>query len=162
VLSRIFSNWQLSGDFTVASGLYFTPNILGGSVDIARGVSGSQRANVVPGQSISLPNPTALQWFNTAAFCAPGATCVNPAGSTFGDAGRNTIEGPGSIIFDMSINRSIPIKESRNLDLRISANNVFNHVNFAYINTVVNSQTFGEVTSVGSMRRVTVQARFRF
>jgi hypothetical protein len=87
---------------------------------------------------------------------------VNPAGSTFGDAGRNTIQGPGSVIFNMSINRSIPIKESRNLDLRISANNVFNHVNFANINTVVNSQTFGEITSVGGMRRVTVQARFRF
>ncbi len=68
-LAHILSNWQWSGDFTVASGLYFTPSILGGSVDIARGVSGSQRANVVPGQPISLPNPSALEWFNTAAFC---------------------------------------------------------------------------------------------
>jgi hypothetical protein len=161
-LAHILSNWQWSGDFTVASGLYFTPSILGGSVDIARGVSGSQRANVVAGQSISLPNPSALEWFNTAAFCVPGTTCANPTGSTFGDAGRNTVEGPGSIIFNMSINRSIPIKESRNLDLRITANNVFNHVNFASINTAVNSQAFGEVTSVGNMRRVSVQARFRF
>jgi len=161
-MARIFSNWQWSGDFTVASGLYFTPSILGGSVDIARGVTGSQRANVVPGQAISLPNPSAFEWFNTAAFCVPGVNCVNPTASTFGDAGRNTIEGPGSIIFDMSINRSIPIKESRNLDLRFTANNVFNHVNFAAISTAVNSQTFGEVTSVGTMRRVTVQARFRF
>jgi trimeric autotransporter adhesin len=161
-LAHILSNWQWSGDFTVASGLYFTPSILGGSVDIARGVSGSQRANVIPGQSISLLNPSALEWFNTAAFCVPGVTCANPTGSTFGDAGRNTIEGPGSIIFNMSINRSIPIKESRNLDLRFTANNVFNHVNFASINTAVNSQAFGEVTSVGNMRRVTVQARFRF
>ncbi len=161
-LAHILSNWQWSGDFTVASGLYFTPSILGGSVDIARGVSGSQRANVVPGQPISLPNPSALEWFNTAAFCVPGASCVNPVGSAFGDAGRNTIEGPGSIILNMSINRSIPIKESRNLDLRFTANNVFNHVNFASINTAVNSLTFGEVTSVGNMRRITVQARFRF
>jgi hypothetical protein len=160
--ARILSNWQWSGDFTAASGLYFTPSILGGAVDIARGVSGSQRANVVPGQSISLPHPTALRWFNTAAFCVPGANCVNPAATSFGDAGRNTIPGPGSIIFDMSINRSIPVKESRNLDLRFTANNVFNHVNYASINTAVNSQAFGEVTSVGNMRRITVQARFRF
>jgi len=156
------SNWQWSGDFTVASGLYFTPSVLGGTVDIERGVTGSLRANVVSGQAISLSNPTALRWFNTAAFCAPGPDCINPTGSSFGDAARNLIEGPGSITFDMSVNRSIPIKESRNLDLRITANNVFNHVNYSGINTVVNSLNFGEVTSVSSMRRVTVQARFRF
>ena len=160
--SHALSNWQWSGDFTIASGLYFTPSVLGGSVDIARGVSGSLRANVVAGEPISVSNPTALRWFNTAAFCAPGPTCVNSMGSSYGDAARNTIEGPGTIGFDMSLNRTIPIKETRSLDLRISANNVFNHVNYAGINTVVNSLTFGEVTSVGSMRRMTVQARFRF
>jgi trimeric autotransporter adhesin len=156
------SNWQWSGDFTIASGLYFTPSVLGSEVDIARGVTGSLRANVVPGEGISVPNPTVLRWFNTAAFCAPGPDCVNPTGSSYGDAARNIIEGPGSVTFDMSLNRSIPIKESRNLDLRITASNVFNHVNYAGINTAVNSLTFGEVTSVDGMRRVTMQARFRF
>ena len=136
--------------------------MLGGSLDIARGVSGSLRANVIPGQPISISNPTALQWFNTAAFCAPGPGCTNPTSSNYGDAGRFTIEGPGTIGFDMSINRTIPIKETRSLDLRFSATNVFNHVNYAGINTVVNSISFGEVTSVGGMRRVTMQARFRF
>lgn len=156
------SNWQWSGDFTIASGLYFTPSVLGGSVDIARGVSGSLRANVIPGQPISIANPTALQWFNTAAFCAPGPNCTNPTGTSYGDAGRFTIEGPGTIGFNMSINRTIPIKETRSLDLRFTANNVFNHVNYSGINSVVNSISFGEVTSVAGMRRVTMQARFRF
>ncbi len=160
--SHALSNWQWSGDFTIASGLYFTPSVLGGALDIARGVSGSLRANVVAGQPISVSNPNALRWFNTAAFCAPGPNCVNPSGTSYGDAARNIIEGPGSIVFDMSVNRTIPIKESRTLDLRFSANNVFNHVNYSAINTAVNSLNFGEVTSVGSMRRVTVQARFRF
>jgi len=35
-------------------------------------------------------------------------------------------------------------------------------VNYTSISTVVNSLTFGEVTAAGSMRRVTMQARFRF
>jgi len=87
---------------------------------------------------------------------------VNPADSAFGDAGRNIIEGPGAITFDMSLNRTIPIRESRSLDLRVAANNVFNHVNYATINTVVNSLTYGQVTSAGGMRRLTLQARFRF
>jgi trimeric autotransporter adhesin len=131
-------------------------------VDISRGVSGSLRANIVPGQAIAVSDPTAKEWFNTAAFCTPGLNCVNANGSAFGDAGRNIIEGPGAVTFNMSLNRTITIKEARTLDLRISANNVFNHVNYAGINTTVNSLTFGEVISAGSMRRVTVQARFRF
>ena len=162
VLSHILGEWQWSGSFTAASGLYFSPRVLGSSVDISRGVSGSLRANIVPGQAIAVSDPTAKEWFNTAAFCTPGLNCVNANGSTFGDAGRNIIEGPGAVTFNMSLNRTITIKEARALDLRISANNVFNHVNYAGINTTVNSLTFGEVISAGSMRRVTVQARFRF
>jgi len=160
--SHILGGWQWSGDFTIGSGLYFTPRVLGGGLDIGRGVSGSLRANTVAGQSISVSDPTTLKWFNTAAFCAPSATCTNAGGSLFGDAGRNIIEGPGQVSLNMSLNKTITIKESRALDLRISANNVFNSVRFTSINTVVNSFTFGEVTGTGGMRRVTMQARFRF
>jgi hypothetical protein len=160
--SHILGGWQWSGDFTVASGMYFTPRVLGGGLDISRGVSGSLRADVVPGQSVTLSNPTALKWFNTAAFCEPSVNC--PAGNpaTFGDAGRNIIEGPGQVTLDMTLNKTIQIKESRALDLRISANNVFNNVNFTALNTAVNSLTFGEITGTANMRRVTMQARFRF
>lgn len=159
---HIFGAWQWSGDFTVGSGLYFTPRVLGGGLDISRGVTGSLRANTVAGQTVALSDPTALEWFNTAAFCAPSTTCVNPNGSAFGDAGRNIIEGPGQVTLDMALNKTITIKESRALDLRFSANNVFNNVHFTSINTTVNSLTFGEVTGTGSMRRVTMTARFRF
>ena len=158
----IFGGWQWSGSFATGSGMYFTPRILGGGLDIGRGVSGSLRANTVTGQSIGLTNPTTLEWFNTTAFCAPSATCTNPNGAAFGDAGRNIIEGPGQVTLNMSLNKSIQIKEFRSLDLRISANNVFNNVHFTSINTVVNSFTFGEVTGTGGMRRVTMQASFRF
>jgi hypothetical protein len=160
--SHILGGWQWSGDFTVGSGLYFTPRVLGGGLDIRRGVSGSLRADIVAGQSISVGDPTTLKWFNTAAFCAPSASCINPNGSIFGNAGRNVIEGPGQVSLNMSVNKTITIKESRALELRISANNVFNTVHFTSINTVVNSFTFGEVTGTGGMRRVTMTARFRF
>jgi hypothetical protein len=160
--SHVLGGWQWSGDFTVGSGLYFTPRVLGAGLDIGRGVSGSQRANLVAGQSVSLSDPTTSRWFNTAAFCMPNVNC--PAGSptTFGDAGRNIIEGPGQVSLNMSLNKTITIKESRALDLRITANNAFNTVHFTAINTVVNSFTYGEVTGTGGMRRVTMQARFRF
>src|SRR6266849_6588767 len=56
--SHILDGWQWSGSATVASGFYFTPNVRGGTVDITRGVSGSQRANDVAGQPSALSNPT--------------------------------------------------------------------------------------------------------
>jgi len=117
VWSHALSNWQWSGDFTVASGLYFTPSVLGGSVDIARGVSGSQRANLVPGQSISLPNPTAREWFNTAAFCTPESTAPTER-LALRRCHTQLHRGPGTVTLDMTINRTIPLKESRSLDLR--------------------------------------------
>jgi hypothetical protein len=171
-LSHILDGWQWSGDFTIGSGFYFTPRVLGNSLDIGRGVSGSLRANTT-GAPVSLSNPTTLEWFDTAAFCSPssqfgsstpgsGSTCANPSGSSFGDAGRNIVEGPGQITFDMNLAKIITIKESRALELRIQAANVFNTAHFTAIDTIVNSLTYGQVTSVGNMRRITLLARFRF
>ena len=168
-LSHVLGGWQYSGDFTIASGLPYTLRVLGGTVDINRGVSGSLRANVVPGQAFNVSNPTTKEWFNTAAFCQPETTTTNPASAcvnlsdtTFGDAGRNILEGPGQVALNMSVNKTITIREFRALDLRFTASNVFNTVQFTSLGTVVNWFTFGEVTGTGSMRRVTVQARFRF
>jgi hypothetical protein len=135
-------------------------------------VSGSLRANAT-GAPVSVSDPTTSEWFNTAAFCSPASsfgsggpasasTCANPNGTSFGDAGRNTIEGPGQIVFDMNLSKTITIKESRALELRIQAANVFNTAHFTAINAIVNSLTYGEVTSVGNMRRITMLARFRF
>jgi hypothetical protein len=163
-LSHILNGWQWSGSATIGSGFYFTPRVLGGNVDISRGVSGSQRANHVVGQPVSLSDPNSLEWFNTAAFCYSTAatTCANPNGTNFGDAGRNTIEGPGQFSLSMALSKTIQIRETRALELRLQATNIFNNVVFSGINTTVNSLAFGEVTSVGSMRKVTTVARFRF
>jgi len=110
---------------------------------------------VVPGVPVTVPNPSILEWFNTAAFTAP------PAGQ-YGNARRNSIEGPGEVVFDMAFNKLIPMKESRSLELRASASNIFNHPSFTSIDTTVNSPTFGEVIGAGAMRTITMTARFRF
>src|SRR5258708_32318315 len=67
--SHILGGWQWSGDFTVGSGLYFSPRGLGGGLDISRGVSGAPRANIVARPPISVSEPTTLTWINTAALC---------------------------------------------------------------------------------------------
>lgn len=162
-LSHIVGGWQWSGDFTIASGLYYTPRVLGASVDITRGVSGSLRGNLAAGQPIQTGNPTTAKWFNTAAFCAPGANCVSSSGgTTYGDAGRNIILGPAQFTLDMSMNKTITVRETRALELRLQANNIFNTPYFSGLNTTVNSLQFGQITGVANMRRITMVARFRF
>jgi hypothetical protein len=161
-ISHVLGGWQWSGDFTIGSGFYFTPRVLGATADIVRGVSGSLRANAVAGQTVWLSNPTTAEWFNTSAFCAPSPTCAGASGSTYGDAGRNIILGPAQFTFNMSLNKTITLRETRALELRLQGNNIFNTPYFSSINTTVNSLTFGQVTGVGNMRRVTMVARFRF
>ena len=152
----IFGDWQWSGDWTIASGLPFTPRYVDQAEELNGGTSGTVRPNIVAGQSIQLSNPTVAEWFNTGAFVQP------PKTSPYGDARRNSIIGPGSKVFDMALTRVIPLNESRVLEFRAQATNVFNIPNYSSIDTSVTSPTFGRVTGVGSMRRITMTARFRF
>ena len=154
-LRAIFGDWQWSGDWTIASGLPFTPRLLNNIADVNRGSNGTLRPDVVPGQPISFPNPSIGEWFNKAAFAAP------PLGQ-YGNARRNSIIGPGSKVFDMAFTKIISLKESRVLEFRGQATNIFNIPNYSSIDTNLNSPTFGRVTAVGGMRQFTLTARFRF
>ena len=153
-MQDVLGGWQWSGDWTVASGLPFTPRLIGEFGNVNSGVNGTLRADVT-GQPFTVPNPSIAEWFNTAAFVAP------PAGQ-YGNARRNSIIGPGEVLFDMAMTKLIQLHESRTLELRMSANNVFNHPIYSSIDTVLNSPTFGRVISVSSMRSVLMTARFRF
>jgi hypothetical protein len=154
-LRAVFGDWQWSGDWTIASGLPFTPRLLNDINDVNGGTNGTLRPNLVPGQSVSLPNPSIAEWFNTAAFSKP------PAG-TYGDARRNSIIGPGSKVFDMAFTKIFPLKEARVLEFRAQATNIFNLVNYSSIDTNVTSPTFSRVTAAGAMRQFTITSRFRF
>ncbi len=154
-LTAIFGDWQWSGDWTIASGLPFTPRILGNFSSVNGAANGTLRPNVVPGASVSQPDPGIAQWFNTAAF-------VEPPTGTYGDARRNSIIGPGTVLVDMAMTKVFPMSEGKVMEFRISADNVFNHPNYASIDTTLGSTTFGQVVSVGSMRTAQLTARFRF
>lgn len=151
---KVFNAIVFSGNATLASGLPFSPRIFGSNSDLARGTLGTLRPDAVPGQSIQLDHPTIQQWFNTAAFATPSGV--------FGDAGRNIIIGPGTINVNMSLSKTIQLKEMQGLELRITASNVFNMVHFTSIDTTLGSPTFGQVVSAGPMRTAQLVARYRF
>jgi hypothetical protein len=158
VLNKLLSNWFVTGVLTASSGRPLTARILGNQVDNSgTSAQASERASVT-GEPVSLPSSdrSSAEWFNTGAFRIP-------APGVFGDAGRNTIDGPGSWAVDLNLSRSIPLNEQgRRLLITLQASNLFNHPNFTGLNTVVNSTAFGKVTSVGEMRRLQLNFRLMF
>jgi hypothetical protein len=153
-LRAILGDWNWRGDWTIASGLPFTPRVLGSFADVSRGTNGTTRADVVPGQPVRVADPSIAEWFNTAAFVAPA--------NAFGNARRNSIEGPGQRLFDMAFTKIFPIRESRSLEFRAQFSNIFNTPQLVSVDTIVNSPTYGRVISVGAMRSLQLTARFRF
>ncbi|MEO6119361.1 MAG: TonB-dependent receptor [Terriglobales bacterium] len=152
--AKVLGDWTIQGGVNARSGTPFTPRMIGAFADVAGGVNGTLRANVT-GQPIALDDPTVTQFFNTGAFAAP------PSGQ-FGNARRNSIAGPGAVTLDFALNKNIPLKDTRAFDLRFQVNNLLNHANYTGIDTVVNSPSFGRVVSVGAMRRIQFNTRFRF
>ena len=51
---------------------------------------------------------------------------------------------------------------NRAVTLQVNATNLLNMVNYATVDTVVNSPTFGQVLSVRPMRSMQFNMRFRF
>jgi hypothetical protein len=82
-----------------------------------------------------------------------------------GNAPRRFFHGPGIENFDMQIKKTLPLTESKSLDFRIQAFNVFNHAQFygpASVDGVVNDADFGAVVSAAPPRLVQVAAKFNF
>ena len=94
-------------------------------------------------------------WFNPAAF-------AKPAAGTFGNAPRNLIIGPGSKNLNAQLSRDLRMKNNRAVTIQATASNILNIVNYAAIDTLVNSPTFGQVLSVRPMRSAQLNFRFRF
>jgi len=154
VARTAFGDWMVQTTITVASGTPYTARVVGSYSDVAGGVNGSLRANY-NGEGIQLGDRSWQHYFNTAAFTAP-------ASGTYGNAGRNTIIGPGSWVANFVLSKNFPIRDGQSVEVRAEADNVFNHPNAAGIDTNLTSATYGQVTSVGSMRKMVLSARYRF
>jgi hypothetical protein len=150
--ATLLKNWSLSGGITAETGLPLTARILGNTARLAQtGGAGSGRADAT-GESIL----SSTGFFNLAAFAVP------PPGE-FGDAGRNTIRGPGMVALNAAFGRSFQFGDTRRrLELRFEANNVLNQVNYTNIYTVVNASNYGLPAAAGAMRTLDAVLRFRF
>jgi hypothetical protein len=141
--SWILGGWEVQGILALMTGEPFTITAPGSTLNAP---GNQQRANVVGTPStigdIAGPGGTAT-FFTTDAF-------ATPAQNTFGNGGREIIDGPGRVNLDFSLFRRFPlemINEGSDLTLRIESFNFTNTPHFNNPNGDVSNGNFGRVTS---------------
>ena len=150
-------DWRLSTLYQIQSGFPFTISVYGDTANAGTVVGENPiRANYT-GQPVFSPGTgTTDQWFNAAAFSTPAAF-------TFGNAGRNTVYGPGMQTMDLSLVRSIYLGERAHVELRAEAFNALNHSNWGTPNRFVNTPQFGSITEASTPgREFQLSARLSF
>jgi hypothetical protein len=139
VLGRIVQNWQLNGIAAAYSG---TPFSIGGTnpqLNCAGCGAGTFITINVQGdpQPTGTPGSTSEPWYDKSLFSQPTGT--NVAG--FGNSARNQFRTPGVWNLDLSLFRSFPMGRFRP-ELRIEAQNVFNHTSWGRPNLTFTSPLF--------------------
>jgi hypothetical protein len=155
--AALFGNWRFSGNIGAQTGTPYTAEVLGTSTaNVGSGGIFATRADQICNPNVSAAGAP-LDFFNTACFVVP------PAGQ-LGNAGRNTITGPGMMIWNAQLGKTIPFGKDHEhrLDLRWEITNVTNTPNLTGLSTLVNSTTFGEVAGASAMRSMNVVTRFTF
>ncbi len=150
----ILGNWQINNIFSAHSGLPYPVTI---SSDVANTGNGNTYESMSLVGNPHLPNPTAGEWFNTAAYAVP-------AGYTYGTSGRNSLRTEGSWDLDSSIFREFPIAGERIIQFRAEAFNLANHAVFGYPASDYNDGTsFGTIdTTFSTPREIQLAVKFIF
>jgi hypothetical protein len=148
VADNIVGGWSISGVVTWESGLPFSPSYASCGVDRDTGpcrpdlvgavhITGSRNGyftatDSVPLEPNGMPGHTIGPW-------------QRPATGTFGNAGRNSLRGPGFFQTDVSVAKAIKLKETVSLRFRADIFNLFNIVNLDLPQTCVDCQTGGMI-----------------
>jgi hypothetical protein len=149
---RLLRDWQLSAIETWQSGLPFTPQLSynpSNDGDTRNPVRPSTNPNFAGAVIEGGPN----RYFNPNAF-------IQPLPGTYGNVGRNILQGPSLAETDVSVAKKFFLSERLNLQFRAEIFNLFNHTNFNAPNPVVYaaatggpSPTAGVITSTSTSSR---------
>jgi outer membrane receptor protein involved in Fe transport len=142
----VVGGWALNGIFNFEGGQYFTPYNLS-----SPGILNSpiyDRPDLIGDPHVSHPDRN--RWYNPAAY-------GEPAQFTFGNAGRNSLLGPGYGEVDLSLTKAFAITETTHIDLKWDVFNALNRVNLttptcsgaAFVDYV----NAGQICSIVNFRR---------
>lgn len=135
-LGKTVGGWKIAGIVHVQTG---TPLTFFADANQLDAPGSSQLADEVKPFKKLYGIGTGHPWFDTTAF-------TQPEGAVLGNSGVNIYSGPGLFTFDASTFRTIPIRKSISLELRMDAFNAFNHPVFGNPTTSLTSASYGYVT----------------
>jgi hypothetical protein len=165
------NDWEIAPLFHLTSGA--PVNVTDGT-DQSLTDTGNDRPNLVPGVNIKTgvslqgghapASATTRGWLNPNAFCITGSNgCSNTVAlGTFGNLGRNAVDGPMYFQDDAQISRLFPIKERVSIQARLESFNFLNHPSFDNPGTTsagnstaaLSSKTFGQISNTSNAARI--------
>ncbi|HUY15586.1 MAG TPA: carboxypeptidase regulatory-like domain-containing protein [Terriglobia bacterium] len=157
LVSAMTNGWSTAGIYTLQAGYPFTISVFGDTANAGTLLGENPiRGNYTGAPIFPAGTQTASLWFNPLAFATPPSY-------TFGNAGRNTLQGPGLQELDLALMREFHVAERYDLQFRAEFFNALNNVNMGTPNRYVNEPGFGTITTANTQgREVQLSARFSF
>ncbi len=153
---KVLEGWSLSGVTNFATGLPITLTENDDNSLIGANAIPVDVPNFAGGQVLADTNPRHRGlYFKRHSF-------RNEQPGQFGNSRRRFFHGPGLNNFNMALAKSTKITESKQLQLRFEAFNVFNHAQFMNPTGEINSSQFGQVTNARDPRIMQIGAKFLF
>ena len=143
VADLALGGWQLAGIVSLQTGLPFTVNSGGGITN----AGGADRPNRLGDGNLPKSQQSIDRWFDLGAF-------TTQAQFTYGNSGRNILDGPGNRNLDLSLAKSFAFTEKVRLQFRAEAFNATNTANFGFPGANINAAGVGTITSADEPRRV--------
>ncbi|HET9532682.1 MAG TPA: TonB-dependent receptor [Blastocatellia bacterium] len=125
VTDKLLNGWEVTGLLTTRSGFPFGLFIGFDRANDASADDVAQRPDVVPGRSYESAVTGRIEQ-----YVDPTAFRLAPPGA-YGNSGRNVLEGPGFVTFDLGLFKNTPVSERVRIQFRAEAFNLFNRANFA-------------------------------
>jgi hypothetical protein len=156
IASHIFGNYQISSIFIKRSGSTVNPTF---NSNATGGIT--SRPDVI-GDPNGGPR-TRSSYFNRAAFAFPARPSGPTGAYAAGDAGRNSLRGPGFVNEDFTLARNFLLPKNSTIQFRLDTFNVFNHPNFYNPDGNISNADFGELIGVGgNPREIQLSVKYIF
>ena len=150
---HVLGGWQLNGIFQAQTG---------SPLSVYEGANLDIRYLTARPDVVCDPNDgprTTAQWFDTSCFTRRS---LAQTGERPGNAGRNSVRGPGFNRTDLSLFKNVAIRGDDALQLRVEAFNLFNQPRFFQPSGIIGTATFGQITSADDGRIIQLGIKYIF